>query len=220
MQKDLIKLDGIGYSEVLNNPLLPTSYLANVNYYAILLQHSNCKIEQYEYFIKQSIRNRCEIYGANGKLRLTIPIQRTKNTKTIIKDTKISYTENWQKLHWQSILSAYNSSPFFKYYKHKIEPSFQKKELYLIDFNNKTQNIILSILEKKIKYTNSSEYNTSGNFTDLREHNWKNQIQTKYDQVFSEKHGFIANLSILDLLFNLGPESTDYLHNLRININI
>ena len=195
-------------------------YAGNLDYYSCLLKADKISIDIHENYIKQTYRNRCEIYGANGKLRLTIPIQRTKNTKTIIKDTKISYTENWQKLHWQSILSAYNSSPFFKYYKHKIEPSFQKKELYLIDFNNKTQNIILSILEKKINYTNSSEYNTSGNFTDLREHNWKNQIQTKYDQVFSERHGFIANLSILDLLFNLGPESTDYLHNLRINTNI
>ena len=131
---------------MLNKPLLPTAYLAPISYYAILLQQSDWKIEHHENFIKQSIRNRCEIYGANSKLRLTIPKKRQENRKTIITDVQISYTERWQKEHWHAILSAYNSSPFFEYYKDDIKPFFKKKETYLIDFNNKVQEVILKIL--------------------------------------------------------------------------
>ena len=81
--------------ELNNSFLLPTSYLAPIGYYAILLQNKNCEIEQYEHFVKQSIRNRCDIYGANGKLQLTIPKQRKGSSKTIIKEIKISYKQNW-----------------------------------------------------------------------------------------------------------------------------
>ena len=83
----------------------------------------------HEHFVKQSIRNRCEIYGANGKLRLTIPKERKGSSKTIIKEIKISYKEDWQKLHWNAIKSAYNSSPFFEYYQDELEPFFKKKKV-------------------------------------------------------------------------------------------
>lgn len=219
MEKDSKKLDGIGYFQVLNNPLLPTAYLAPISYYAILLQKINCKIECHEHFIKQSIRNRCEIYGANGKLRLTIPKQREGSSKTIINNIKISHKEKWQKEHWNAIISSYNSSPFFEYYKDRIRPLFKEQEVYLINFNNKLQKEILEILEIEPKNTtNTTKYNHVGNFTDLRKYKFNNQNMKRYDQVFMEKHGFISNLSILDLIFNLGNESRDYLKDLNINI--
>ena len=98
---------------MLNRPLLPTAYLAPISYYAILFQKANCEIEYHEHFIKQSVRNRCEIYGANGRLRLTIPKHRQGSSKTLITNIKISYQEEWQREHWNAIVSAYNSSPFF-----------------------------------------------------------------------------------------------------------
>jgi len=205
---------------VLNKPLLSTAYLAPIGYYAILLQNKDCTIEYYENFIKQSIRNRCEIYGANGKLRLTIPKKREGSSRTKITNIKISYKENWQRLHWNSIISAYNSSPFFKYYKDEIKSFFNQKEPFLINFNNKIQEVILNLLEEKVSYTNSTKYHHTGDFTDLRDYHWKIKNQDRYDQVFMEKHSFIANLSILDLLFNLGPASTYYLKNLDTNIKI
>jgi len=203
---------------VLNNPLLPTAYLAPVKYYAILLQAKNCSIEHHEHFIKQSIRNRCEIYGANGELRLTIPKERKGSSKTIISEIKISYKDDWQKLHWNAIKSAYNSSPFFEYYSNELEVFYQEKESNLIIFNNKLQEVILDLLQEENNSTPTVEYLHSGNFTDLRNNDFKVANPEKYNQVFMEKHGFIPNLSILDLLFNLGPETSDYLHNLDISI--
>ncbi len=205
---------------MLNNPLLPTAYFGPISYYATVLQHTNCTIEMHEHFVKQSIRNRCDIYGANGELQLTIPKQRKGSDKTIIKEIQISYKESWQKEHWNAIVSSYNSSPFFEYYKDEFLPFFEKKEILLIDFNNKLQVVILKLLQEEKDVKTTTEYLHQGNFLDLRNHKWNSEKQEKYDQVFMEKHGFIANLSILDLLFNLGPESADYLHNLDISIDI
>jgi len=199
---------------VLNNPLLPTAYLAPIEYYAILLQEPNCSIELHEHFVKQSIRNRCDIYGANGKLQLTIPKQRKGSDKTIIKEIQISYNQNWQKEHWNAIVSSYNSSPYFEYYKDELQPFFEKEEMLLINLNCKLQSVILNILQVEDKIITTTEYLHKGNFSDLRNYKWNTEKQEKYDQVFMEKQGFIPNLSILDLLFNLGPESADYLNNM------
>ena len=203
---------------MLNNPLLPTAYLAPIKYYAILLQAKNCSVEYHEHFVKQSIRNRCVIYGANGRLRLTIPKERKGSSKTIISEIKISYKDDWQKLHWNAIKSAYNSSPFFEYYSNELEVFYQQKESNLIVFNNKLQEVILDLLQEEKNSIPTFEYLHSGNFTDLRNNDFKEANPEKYNQVFIEKHGFIPNLSILDLLFNLGPETSDYLHNLDFSI--
>ncbi len=205
---------------MLNNLLLSTAYFAPISYYAILLQSRNCQTEIYEHFIKQSIRNKCSIYGANGKLDLTVPKKRKGSSKKIIKEIQISYKENWQKEHWNSITSSYNSSPYFKYYKNKFLPFFEEKEVLLINLNRRIQKLILQLLQEERKIETTTKYLHQGNFTDLRNYSWNIKQPAKYDQVFMEKHGFIANLSILDLLFNLGPESNHYLYNLSVDIDI
>ena len=216
MQKGLKKLDGIDCSEVLNKPVLPSAYFAPIEYYAILLKYKDCKIEYHENFIKQTIRNRCYIYGANGKLCLTIPKERKGSSKKIIKEIKICYHNNWKKEHWNSIKFSYNSSPFFKYYKDQIKNIFLTKKYLLVDFNYIIQKEILSILNEEYNTIKTNKFIKSGNFSDLR--NYKSNMTSlkEYYQVFSGNHGFIENLSILDLIFNLGPESTQYLKSINI----
>ena len=205
---------------MLNKSLLPTAYLAPIGYYAILLNKKDCIIEYHENFIKQSIRNRCEIYGSNGKLRLTVPVKRQGAGKTLITDIKISYKEKWQKVHWNAIISSYNSSPFFNYYKEDLRSIFEKKEVYLIELNNKLHEIILNFLKVDINLKSTNTYNKKGDFIDLRNHKFINKNITRYNQVFMEKYGFISNLSILDLVFNLGPNCVDFIKNIDDNILI
>tara|TARA_B100000287_G_C20544674_1_gene746067 strand:- start:468 stop:1091 length:624 start_codon:yes stop_codon:yes gene_type:complete len=195
--------------------ILPTAYFGPISYYSKIIKNDTPLVEINENFVKQTIRNRCYISGSNGKLRLTIPKQKINNTKSI-SSIKICYFENWQKNHWNAISSSYNSSPFFTYYKDELNVLFQKKEKYLIDLNNKAQNIILKILQYDKTIQQTSKYEKTGSFIDLRNYNWENDIIKNYEQVFIEKIEFLNNLSILDLIFNLGPESTNYL--LKLNI--
>jgi hypothetical protein len=196
--------------------LIPTAYLAPIGYYAILLQNKNNEIEQYEYFVKQSIRNRCDIYGANGKLTLSIPKQRKASSKTILKDIKIAYHHPWQKEHWKSIVSAYRSSAYFEFYEDLFAPLYQIKVIYLSDFNLKLQEVIFKCLQTKDTSILTQSYQKQSISNDYRNTTFQIKNQTKYHQVFENNCGFIANLSIIDLLFNLGPESADYLHKLDI----
>ena len=200
--------------------LLPSSYMAPIGYFAVLLQHPNCVIEQYDFFRKQTIRNRCYILGANGKLILSIPRKRKSSSKTILKDIQISYDSPWQKQHWKSITSAYRSSAYFEYYENLFIPLYQKNEKFLVDFNCKLQETIFNCLQIDDSSTLSTSYKKRTENIDLRDYLFKIQRQEKYQQVFEASCGFITNLSIIDLLFNLGPESRDYLHHLDISIQI
>ena len=191
--------------------LLPISYLGPVGYYSAILQSEEIFIETKEHFIKQSLRNRCTIMGANGSQTLTIPKERKSSDKTLISDISISNQDNWQKSHWQSIVSAYNSSPFFEYYKDEILPFYNTKHSTLFDFNLKLSKTILELMqvEKKLNFT--SKFQKECNGLDFRSSKFILKNQEEYQQVFCEKYSFIPNLSILDVLFNLGPETTSYL---------
>ena len=149
--------------------------------------------------------------GANGTQTLTIPKERKSSDKTLISDISISNQDNWQKLHWQSIVSAYNSSPFFEYYKDELFPFYNKKHSSLFDFNLKLSKTILELMqvEKKLNFT--SKFQKESNRLDFRSSKFILKNQEEYQQVFCEKYSFIPNLSILDVLFNLGPETTRYL---------
>jgi hypothetical protein len=198
--------------------LLPIAYLGPISYFAIILKAEEVHIESKEHFVKQSVRNRCSILGANGKQTLTIPKQRKSSDKTIIEEIHISNKDKWQKLHWQSIVSAYNSSPFFDYYKDELEYFYNSTFINLFDFNLNLTHKILQLLqeEREMKITTEFQANFSGN--DFRNHTFNTEKENKYEQVFNEKHNFIPHLSILDLLFNLGPETEEYLLNLDLNI--
>jgi hypothetical protein len=196
--------------------LLSTAYFAPIRYFSKLASYSEVYIEQHENFIKQTYRNRAVISGANGPVPLIVPVEKGRGLKIKIKDLKIAYTEPWQRIHWRTIFSAYNSSPFFEYYADDIEPFFNKKYNFLFDLNLQITEKLLEVtdLHPEIKLTNDFEQ-APENYLNLRE-----QISPKahrdpdphfeiqpYTQVFSERFGFLPDLSILDLLFNEGPSS-------------
>ena len=204
--------------------LLPLAYLGPVQYYTKFLFKGKIVIEQYDSYAKQTYRNRCIIFGANGAVILTIPVKKKEGEKTLVKDIKIDYDTDWRRLHWRGITSAYNSSPFFEFYRDIFEPFYSKKYNFLVDYCFTLTSEILKQINIKAEPVLSREYSFAGNdtvFQDFRELiHPKTEIKNddtfhpiKYQQVFSEKWGYIPNLSILDLLFNVGPETITILKN-------
>lgn len=200
---------------------IPLTYLGSIHLFAHVINADSLIIEQHTNYQRKTYSNRCSIMGANGPLSLAIPIANTKNTKSSIKETLIGYDTDWQKQHWRSIVSAYNSSPFFEYYADDFRPFYEKKYKYLLDFNLGLFKTILDELELEtpIELTDSFKAFNSEDVNDLRRAVYpKNspkadsQYQTiEYRQVFSEKYPFTPNLSVIDLLFCKGPETYDIL---------
>ncbi|WP_291861893.1 WbqC family protein [Marinilabilia sp.] len=198
-------------------PLLCQAAFGPVDYFAQLTK-GRAIIEKHAHYSRQTYRNRYNIMAANGSLALTIPVEKNKNQKIEDKDVKIAYHTPWQQNHWQSLISAYNSSPFFQFYCDEIEPFFAKKHTWLFDFNMKSTELLCELIGIDIDITYTEEYlhTSADNMLDLREviHPKKPSDDTfsgittiPYKQVFGERHGFQAHLSILDLLFNKGPET-------------
>lgn len=199
--------------------LLPIFYLPPVSWFSVFLHHdSEVVLEQYENFPKQTYRNRANIYGANGKLSLIIPIHH--NGKRAMKDIEISYSENWQHLHWKSIKNAYQSSPYFEFYEDHLKQIFDSEEKSLIKFNLRALEIILKLLKTEKAYSLNDEYARNPAEIDYREKFSAKQPSEfemeEYYQTFSDKLGFLADLSILDLLCNRGPESLTYIQNIKL----
>jgi hypothetical protein len=201
---------------VLNPILLSTAYFAPVHFYARYLQHKPVYIEQYENFTKQTYRNRCVISGGNGLISLVVPVVKGRGPKILIKDMQISYDTEWQHNHWQTIVSAYNSSPYFEFYQDDLYPYFQNKTKFLLDYNLKIHETLCDALEIENKVVLTADFESVPENT----YNLREAISPKikqnpdsayqpipYTQVFSEKFGFLPDLSILDLLFNEGPNA-------------
>jgi len=204
-----------------HNILLSTAYLPPVEYFYFLLKARKVYIEQYETYPKQTYRNRCEMYSEKGKMSLSLPVIKPGGNHTKTKDVKIFNGGRWYISHWRAIETAYLGSPFFLYYRDELEPFFTGQHDNLLRFNLSLLDTICKIIgiEPSIELTRSFIKDIE-NMIDLRfSISPKKSSLLKrfppYLQVFQERHGFIPDLSIIDVLFNLGPDTVDYLESLE-----
>jgi hypothetical protein len=197
--------------------VFPMFYLPPVEYFVRLNQHKqNVRIEKEEHFIKQTYRNRAHIYSPDGLLPLTVPVIKGSKVHTSVKDVKISYDFNWQRLHWMSLQACYRRSAYFEYYEDDLARFYENKTTYLFDYNEQLLRVLLGMIKLKIDLQFTESYETS--YPDMDDYrlafNAKKESaleQKPYFQVFEERKGFLKNLSIVDLLFSQGPQTINYL---------
>jgi len=192
--------------------LIHPNYFPNIHQFTQIIKADNILFEVSDNYQKQTFRNRTYIYGANGKLGLFIPVIHTHKNRELFKDVKISYDSNWMDLHLKSLQSAYRSSPYFEYFEYDFIKLYSEKEKFLADFNIKCIKLISNLLDLDLNFKISNEYVEKTNdiidLRDLSNARKEKKIDTpKYIQVFESKHGYINNLSILDLIFSEGPNS-------------
>ena len=209
------------------NVLLVTSYWPNLHYFFYVLNASIINIEQFDNYSKQSYRNRTQILSANGILNLSIPIKKNKSEK-VVNSIEISYKEDWQKNHWRAITSAYKNSPYFDFFEEDLKVFYSNKYNLLIDYNLDQLKFIIKVLKQKknIQLTKQYESNPES-VIDLRtiihpkqsylsDKLVANKLDQSYYQTFENKISFTPNLSILDLLFNKGLHTIDYLKSIDL----
>jgi hypothetical protein len=209
----------------MSTALLQTTYFGPIQWYQKLYRYDQTLIEQYDSYQKQTYRNRCVIATANGLQTLTVPVEHSVNSQELsanspkVKDLRISDHNQWRRIHWNALQSAYSESPFFDYYADDIRLFFEKRYEFLIDFNEAIRQTVCDLLDihPNVSYTSDFSLQPSS-IDDYREVINAKHPQAdadfqprRYWQVFEDRHGFQANLSILDLLFNMGNEAVFYL---------
>jgi hypothetical protein len=203
----------------MNSLLLPT-YFPSISHFAVMAQSESITFEVEDNFQKQTNRNRTYIYSPNGIQLLNIPIKHSRTAHQKTKDVLIENEFDWQKQHFKSLEAAYRSSPFFEFFEDDIVPFFEKKHTFLMDLNMEVFELMTKCMRMKLEYNTTPEYfHEAAGFSDFRfMANGKKDTSSfeKYTQVFDDKHGFINNLSILDLLFNEGKFAIDYLKTQKI----
>jgi hypothetical protein len=197
--------------------LIESQYIGSCSYWILLLNRSEIYIDQHEHYVRRSYRNRAHILGANGLLRLTIPLEHGKSQHAAMKDVRISYNDNWQNLHWHSFTSAYRRSPFFEYYEDNFRKFYEEKFEFLADYNFQLMQTIANIMKVELTVKLTEQYYAKEAFagTDYRNYllpSKETNIPFKsYPQVFSDRFPFEKDLCVLDVLFNVGTGSKEYL---------
>lgn len=197
--------------------VLPCYHNPPVSYFALLTQGKGpVVIEQSDHYTKQTYRNRCRILGANGVISLVVPVVKKHGYKTHMKDIRVDYDMDWQRIHWQSIRSAYASAPFFEFMEDCYQPIYKKKHTFLADLNMALLHAAMEQLQmnRSVETTNRFIHPDPGADLNLAIHPKRPFRHTEYSfqpapyhQVFIGRHGFRPDLSILDLLFNEGPNA-------------
>lgn len=199
--------------------LLSTAYFPPIQYFTLFVGGRKVIIEGHENYTKQTYRNRCKIYSPNGIQVLSVPVERGSFHKVNISDLRIDYSRSWQKDHLRALKTAYNSSAFYEFYIDEVSAIILKGYKYLLEMNMEALKIIMSVLELENHVSKSDKFEeTMADVNDFRStiHPKKEDVEfnaglPEYFQVFAPETGFNPNLSILDLIFNMGPESYSYL---------
>jgi len=195
--------------------ILSTAYFPPAEYFSLINSAGSVLIEQEENYIRQTSRNRCSILSSNGILILSVPVMKGSNIKARVKDVTIDYSKRWQQVHLRALVSAYNRSPYFQFYFESLERILLGNKKYLLDLNDELLFKCLEILNinKCIKHTSFYEAGSARDM-DFRYSITTNTtsvfISRPYIQVFNSNE-FVPGLSILDLIFNTGPEAPQYL---------
>ena len=193
------------------------AYLPSVEYMSWVINQKKLYFLTSGHYQKQTYRNRAEIYGPNGKLKLIIPVTKNRGSnhqKDI--ETMIDNNFLWQKNHWRSLQMSYRASPYFEFYEEDFYPFYNNKISSLMELNIGLIKVVLKLLKFEIPIEEKNDNKVKEKRDLIIHKKIVNASILKYNQVFIDKHGFLSNLSIVDLLFNLGPESLNYLKNLRI----
>lgn len=189
--------------------LFPLHYAGNIAYYQALVSASEITFEVKEHFVKQTHRSRMEIMGPNGLHKLSIPTLKNRESRAM-DQVLISYSENWQKDHWKGLEAAYRRSPYFEFYEHYFHPFYKEKTERLVDYNLRFHETICGLLKINLPHQLSTDYVAAIDH-DFRSSDFALKQPTEYMQVFADRHAFLPNLSIMDALFNLGPQAAGLL---------
>lgn len=186
--------------------VVPSQYLPPISVLYMVKPYAELVIPEDEPFRKSTWRNRCKIAGANGTVLLTIPVEGGRRTKKKMKDVRIDYSQPWQRIHWTAILSAYGKSAYFIYYADQLKQCYLKKPVFLIDLNDDLLQTCFALLKIDKKISRVSESHLDKNNLPGIEKLIAPAALPRYRQVFEERHGFIPDLSLIDLIFNAGPQ--------------
>ncbi|MBK8503929.1 MAG: WbqC family protein [Saprospiraceae bacterium] len=183
-------------------------------YFFCLLAKNQVVIEKHENYQKRSFRNKCIIANATGHQTLTVPLKKGKHERQPITEVQLAYDEPWQENHLAAIRTAYSSAPYFEYYYPHIEHIYHSAEELLFDFNWSILHYFTKILQLQGPAA-SETYSKTPTEIDYRgklnPKTYHEIALPKYNQVFEDRHGYLSNLSILDLIFCKGPEAAGYL---------
>lgn len=192
-----------GGGRVMSTPIIPSAYLAPVSHYRTICQSESVQVEVCDRYVRQTFRNRCVIDSPSGPLSLSIPVEKPM-PGALTRDIRISDHGNWRHQHWNALQSSYRQSPFFEYYADDFAPFYERKWDFLVDFNEDLMRVVCSLIDTDCKIQRTLEFQGKDPFVYFGDETFTTM---PYYQVFARKHGFLPNLSIVDLLFNLGPES-------------
>ncbi len=195
--------------------IIHPSYFPSISHFVAIAKAELVTLEMEDNFQKQTNRNRMYIYSPNGLQLLNVPVKHSKNPHQRIKEVKIETDFDWQKQHFKSLEAAYRTSPFFEYFEDELLPIFQKKHTFLMDLNLETMAVVSKCLGLEFDFEETAEYfhqvENKTDFRNLINGKKDSAVYESYTQVFGSKHGYLNNLSILDLLFNEGRYALDYL---------